>query len=62
MKIFIALAATTAIGTALPCWKSAYGRGVGKAIHTCSDGEELDGLLCYPTCKAGFSGVGPVCW
>jgi len=44
------------------CWKSAYGRGVGKVIHACKDGYEKSGLLCYPECKDGYKGVGPVCW
>ena len=43
------------------CWISAMGRGIGKPIHTCKSGLEQNGLLCYPTCEAGFSGVGPVC-
>ncbi len=25
-------------------------------------GEEKDGLLCYPLCRDGYYGVGPVCW
>lgn len=29
---------------------------------TCAAGEEKDGGLCYPQCKAGYTGVGPVCW
>ncbi|MCB1969820.1 MAG: hypothetical protein KDG54_05360 [Geminicoccaceae bacterium] len=30
---------------------------------TCPAGYEMDGIgLCYPTCRSGFSGVGPVCW
>jgi hypothetical protein len=28
----------------------------------CSEDQELDGALCYPKCKDGFHGVGPVCW
>jgi hypothetical protein len=44
------------------CWLKAYGRGVGKPIHTCTDPNEKDGLLCYPKCKSGYLGVGPVCW
>lgn len=28
----------------------------------CSDGDVVDGLLCYPKCKSGYTGVGPVCW
>jgi len=31
--------------------------------HTCpSDKSDLDAGLCYRPCKAGFHGVGPVCW
>lgn len=46
------------------CWLDAIGRGAGKAIHSCSKEEYPDksGLLCYPKCKEGYSGVGPVCW
>ena len=44
------------------CWLSAYGRGVGKPIHTCAPGLEQNGLLCYPQCQKGYYGVGPVCW
>ena len=29
---------------------------------TCRPNEELIGLLCYPRCRPGFNGVGPVCW
>jgi len=30
---------------------------------TCQAGYELDNIhLCYPQCKRGFNGVGPVCW
>ena len=32
------------------CWKRAYGRGIGKPIHTCPVGYEKQGLLCYPVC------------
>ncbi|CDW75562.1 UNKNOWN [Stylonychia lemnae] len=44
------------------CWEDAYGRGVGKPIHTCRPGQEQNGGLCYPLCKDGYYGVGPVCW
>jgi hypothetical protein len=44
------------------CWEDAYGRGVGKPIHACQPGFEENGLLCYPLCKDGYYGVGPVCW
>ncbi|NJP10556.1 MAG: hypothetical protein HC866_14640 [Leptolyngbyaceae cyanobacterium RU_5_1] len=42
--------------------KKTYGRGVGKPISTCANGQEKNGALCYPACKPGYSGVGPVCW
>jgi hypothetical protein len=44
------------------CWVKAYGRGMGEPISTCRDGEEKDGLLCYPFCNEGYTGAGPVCW
>jgi len=44
------------------CWKDSYGRGVGRPITTCAEGLEQDGLLCYPPCRDGYAGVGPVCW
>jgi len=44
------------------CWQDAYGRGAGQVITSCPDGQEKNGLLCYPNCKDGFYGVGPVCW
>jgi hypothetical protein len=28
----------------------------------CGPGEQSDAGLCYPACKAGYKGVGPVCW
>ncbi|MEO8552339.1 MAG: hypothetical protein ABI678_20320, partial [Kofleriaceae bacterium] len=41
---------------------SSYGRGVGSIPIGCVDGRQEDAGLCYPSCNAGFSGVGPVCW
>lgn len=45
-------------------WKNSYGRGVGKipTSHACTNGKEEDAGLCYKPCKAGYHGVGPVCW
>jgi len=43
------------------CWLDAYGRGAG-VLPGCADDEEKDGALCYPKCKEGYDGVGPVCW
>jgi hypothetical protein len=42
--------------------KSTQGRGVGTPPKDCGAGKVLDTGLCYPTCSAGFRGVGPVCW
>ena len=37
--------------------------GIGRPVHTCPEhSPEQDGLLCYPDCRDGFNGVGPVCW
>lgn len=44
------------------CTKKSYGRTAGKPLHACTSDQEKDGLLCYPKCKDGFKGVGPVCW
>ena len=44
------------------CWKKAYGRGIGKLKTICPADKEKDDLLCYPKCRDGYSGVGPVCW
>ncbi len=44
------------------CWLRSHGRGVGKVITSCREGEEKNGALCYPLCKDGYHGVGPVCW
>lgn len=43
------------------CGVTSYGRGVGQVPRTCPGGE-LQAGLCYNTCAAGYSGVGPVCW
>jgi hypothetical protein len=45
----------------IACWKSSYGRGVGTIPTSCGD-EQYDAGLCYPYCKEGYYGVGPVCW
>jgi len=44
------------------CTKKSYGRSAGVPIHACADDMDKDGALCYPKCKPGFHGVGPVCW
>jgi hypothetical protein len=44
------------------CAKRSYGRGVGKPVSTCPGDQDEDAWLCYPQCRSGFHGVGPVCW
>jgi hypothetical protein len=29
---------------------------------TCGSGQQKDAGLCYPGCRSGYKGVGPVCW
>jgi len=41
--------------------KHSYGRGAGTPL-TCAAGLQEDAALCYPYCKNGFYGLGPVCW
>lgn len=48
--------------TGATCTKPSYGRGAGKIPTACAGGAEYDAGLCYTGCRAGFSGVGPVCW
>jgi hypothetical protein len=48
--------------TGVSCTKKSQGRGAGIPIHACADNMDKDGALCYPKCKPGFHGVGPVCW
>ncbi|AKJ01230.1 Arabinogalactan endo-1,4-beta-galactosidase [Archangium gephyra] len=44
------------------CWRDSYGRGAGTLPNACPTGQQYDAGLCYPNCKAGYTGVGPVCW
>ena len=41
--------------------KKTYGRGVGVPL-SCGSHDEQSGALCYPPCKSGYYGVGPLCW
>lgn len=43
-------------------FKATYDRGVGTLPYSCPAGQENNAGLCYPVCKAGFYGNGPVCW
>lgn len=56
--------------------KGSYGRGAGEAMKPgggflgffkpsewhCPGNTEQSGALCYPRCRPGYKGVGPVCW
>ncbi len=53
-------AGTTDIGVS--CQKQSYGRTAGRVLNTCAAGLDADAGLCYPKCKEGFTGVGPMCW
>lgn len=47
-------------GVDLSCAKKLV---IGKtSLAGCHVGKESDAGLCYPICKTGYSGVGPVCW
>ncbi len=41
--------------------KASYGRGAGVPL-VCDPSLQEDRALCYPRCKQGYKGVGPVCW
>jgi len=49
------------IGQIRYCVIDSYGRGVGTIPNNCQGGD-YSGLLCYPQCNAGYTGVGPVCY
>lgn len=46
------------IGGIEGCWINSYGRTAGVPLHTCGADQEQDGLLCYPNCDPGYTGVG----
>lgn len=35
---------------------------VGSVLDSCNEDEERSGALCYPKCKKGMKGEGPMCW
>merc|ERR1712228_822276 len=45
----------------LTCNKKTEGRGMGHPL-TCDKDQDQELLLCYPKCKHGTWGLGPVCW
>jgi hypothetical protein len=51
-----------AIGQNTYCWKDSYTRGVGTIPSDCAFSQEKQGLLCYPKCNDGYTGVASVCW
>lgn len=34
----------------------------GSPLSTCGENDERSGALCYPKCKTGMRGDGPMCW
>jgi len=45
------------------CYRRSYGRGAGYPLNACpTNAPDKNGLLCYPKCRDGYVGVGPVCW
>ena len=62
VKATLLLSMLLAMAMADGCWKNTQGRGVGVPTSSCNPGTEKNGALCYPLCKAGYNGVGPVCW
>lgn len=46
----------------ITCEKPVYTRGIGTIPSGCLEGQERDGALCYPKCKSGYVGKGPICW
>lgn len=47
----------------LYCSRRKYNRGIGRPLQVCPDHAlEQDGLLCYPSCRYDYNGVGPICW
>jgi len=43
------------------CWKSSYGRGVGKIPSGCPSSHQKIGLFCYPKCPTGMKRFGFDC-
>ena len=35
---------------------------IGSVLSECDPNDERGGALCYPKCKKGMSGNGPMCW
>lgn len=63
-SVLVTLLLTGATLASDVCWRDSYAYGLKdtRGIHTCPSGWEKSGLLCYPKCKKGYYGVGPVCW
>lgn len=64
LSLLLAMAVLLVLPTAARaefCWRDSYGRGAGTLPNACPNGQ-YDAGLCYTPCKAGYTGVGPVCW
>jgi len=63
MKTLLIFAAIIIVlSQASGCWLRSHGRGAGKVLTTCPPDQDKNGALCYPRCRKGYRGVGPVCW
>jgi hypothetical protein len=60
--IILIILFVSAISAGENCWKNTKTRGAGKPIHACATGLVKQASLCYTPCRAGFKGVGPICW
>lgn len=61
--LWLALGAGEALADDTVCeMRSAYDRGVGVPPDACPPRHRKQAGLCYPKCRSGYDGVGPVCW
>lgn len=61
VAVFVLLGISSINAYADACWKSTYGRGVGKIPTNCSVEQVKSGLLCYPK-QDGYKVVAGVAW
>lgn len=57
------IAAEVAAARVPYCYRQSFTRGAGEFPNAgCRADQELNGALCYPKCREGYVGRGPVCW
>lgn len=59
--LFVIITTFTANSSGV-CWKHAHNRGGMRALNSCPNNTEQSGLLCYPPCKSGYTGIASECW